>query len=68
MTENQIQLFNNPEFGNMRAIMRDGEPWFVANDVALALGYAVPKDAVAQHCKYVELFKGPESLPLPRDG
>lgn len=64
MTENQIQLFNNPEFGNMRAIMRDGEPWFVANDVALALGYAVPKDAVAQHCKYVELFKGGESTPL----
>lgn len=40
--------FNNT---NVRVIERDGEPWFVANDVATILGYRVPKDAVAAHCK-----------------
>lgn len=42
----EIKLFENPEFGKVRMLMRDGEPWFVANDVAAALGYATPKDAV----------------------
>lgn len=36
---NEIQIFNNPEFGNVRTIMIDGEPWFVGNDCARALGY-----------------------------
>lgn len=51
MTENQIQLFNNPDFGAVRVVMRDGEPWFVASDVATALGFANPSAAVNQHCK-----------------
>lgn len=64
MTENQIQLFNNPEFGGVRAIMRDGEPWFVASDVATALGFANPSDAVNRHCK--KSIKAP--LNVIRDG
>ncbi len=44
--------------------MRDGEPWFVASDVATALGYAKPQNAIAQHCKYAELFNCPESRQL----
>ena len=51
MTENQIQLFNNSEFGNVRVIMQENEPYFVAMDVAAALGYADPSRAVIQHCK-----------------
>lgn len=35
----------------VRVVMRDGEPWFVAKDVAEALGYAKPRDAIASHCK-----------------
>lgn len=61
---NDLMVFEKEGFGGIRAIMRDGEPWFVANDVAAALGYARPKDAVAHHCKYVELLKGGESQPL----
>lgn len=34
----QIQVFNNGIFGNVRALVRDGEPWFVGKDVASALG------------------------------
>lgn len=36
---NNLQIFNNPEFGEIRTIQRDGEPWFVGKDVATALGY-----------------------------
>lgn len=42
---NEIQIFNNAEFGEIRTVMIDGEPWFVGKDVALSLGYARPTDA-----------------------
>ena len=35
---NELQIFNNNQFGQVRAIMKDGEPWFVAADVCKALG------------------------------
>ncbi len=35
----------------VRVVVKDGEPWFVAKDVAEVLGYARPADAVAEHCK-----------------
>lgn len=41
-----IQIFNNPDFGEMRTIMIDGEPWFVGKYVAAVLGYAKPTDAI----------------------
>ena len=36
---NDIQIFNNPEFGNIRTVLIDDEPWFVGKDVADILGY-----------------------------
>lgn len=36
----EIQIFNNPDFGEIRTIIIDGEPWFVAKDIAEKLGYA----------------------------
>lgn len=43
---NELKIFDNEEFGEIRTIIVDGEPWFVANDVAKALGYAKPREAV----------------------
>lgn len=40
-----VQVFNNPEFGAVRTIMIDGEPWFVAHDVCNALDIANGRDA-----------------------
>lgn len=37
---NEITIFNNPEFGDVRTIMIDGEPWFVAKDISETLGYS----------------------------
>ena len=48
---NDIQIFNNSEFGDIRSLEIDGKPYFVANDVATALGYSRPADAITQHCK-----------------
>lgn len=36
---NELQIFEKAEFGKVRIVMRNGEPWFVARDVAEALGY-----------------------------
>ena len=46
---NELKVFENPAFGRMRTIEIDGEPWFVGKDVAEALGYAKPENAVAAH-------------------
>lgn len=46
---NDLQVFNNPDFGEIRIVERDGEPWFVGKDIAAALGYSNPRDALAAH-------------------
>ena len=46
---NEMQIFNNPEFGEVRTIQIDGDPWFVGKDVAAALGYENNRDALAKH-------------------
>lgn len=44
-----IQIFNNPEFGEIRTIDQNGEPWFVGKDVATALGYKDTVNALKSH-------------------
>lgn len=46
---NELQIFNSPEFGRIRTVVKDGEPWFVGRDVAEALGYKNTKDALIGH-------------------
>ena len=43
---NEIQIFNSPEFGEIRTVIIEGEPWFVGRDVANALGYVKPEGAI----------------------
>lgn len=49
--ENMIQVFENKEFGKVRTIEENGKVMFVASDVAKALGYSRPADAITAHCK-----------------
>ena len=46
---NELQIFSNEEFGEIRTVTIDGEPWFVGKDVAESLGYADPNKAIAMH-------------------
>ena len=59
-----LPVFAHPEFGKVRIITRNGEPWFVASDVAKALGYEKPNNAINDHCKKVSKFSYPESRQL----
>lgn len=46
---NEVKIFNSKEFGDVRTVTINGEPWFVGRDVAGALGYAKPENAVKAH-------------------
>ena len=46
---NDIKIFENPQFGEIRTMTQDGEPWFVGKDVAELLGYVKPQNAIAAH-------------------
>ena len=47
--KNKLMIFNNSEFGQVRTVEINNEPWFVGKDVAEALGYAKPENAIAAH-------------------
>ena len=46
---NELQIFKNPEFGEIRTVEVNNEPWFVGKDVASVLGYAKTRNAIATH-------------------
>lgn len=46
---NELQIFNSEEFGDIRTVTIENEPWFVGKDVATALGYSNPQKAVRDH-------------------
>lgn len=48
---NELMIFNNPEFGEIRTIEENGKVLFCGKDVAEALGYSDPKKAIARHCR-----------------
>jgi prophage antirepressor-like protein len=55
-------IFSHRGFGSLRAVTgKNGEPWFVASDMAKALGYANPSEAVRDNCKKVNKITQPSS-------
>ena len=64
-----VKVFENPEFGKVRTVVINDEPWFVGNDVAKVLEYANPKDAVKrivddEDRRVVQLSDVQEELPV----
>lgn len=53
MNDKEIQIFSSPEFGELRTIEEGDKIYFVASDVAKALGYKNTSKAVSDHCRYV---------------
>lgn len=49
----ELQIFNNEEFGQIRTVEIDGKPYFMASDVAKALGYTNPNKAINDHCRAI---------------
>jgi prophage antirepressor-like protein len=58
-----IQIFNNPDFGDIRTVEIDGEAWFVGKDVSEALGYVNPQKAIRTHV--LEEDKGVNEMDTP---
>ena len=63
MNENQIIEFTNEQFGKIRTVLINGEPWFVGRDVAIALGYSQPAKAVRE--KVEDDDKGVSKMDTP---
>ena len=59
---NELQIFNNPDFGEVRTLETNGKVLFCGSDVAKALGYSRPSDALAAHCRYTVK----RSIPHPQ--
>ena len=59
---NQMEIFKNPEVGSIRTFEQNGKVLFCGKDIAQALGYRRPADAIAAHCKGVCV------LPTPSNG
>ena len=55
---NEIQIFTNEQFGEIRTINLNGKDYFVGKDIAIALGYKNPRDAISRHCKGVVKHDG----------
>ena len=53
MENNKVEIFKNEQFGAVRTIEEDGKVLFCAKDIAEALGYAVPRKAIFDHCRCV---------------
>ena len=54
---NELQIFNSEEFGDIRTATIENEPWFVGKDVATALGYAKPLNALSAHVEKDDSLK-----------
>jgi prophage antirepressor-like protein len=65
--ENNIQIFRNSQFGEVRVTEIDGKTYFVGIDVARALGYADPKGAVSRHCKGALIQRLSDNQGVPHD-
>lgn len=60
---NDLQIFNNEEFGEIRAITKDGEPWFVGKDITEKLGYQNGSRDITRHVDEDDLTV----IPIPGD-
>ena len=55
--KNEIQIFNNPAFGDVRTTGTADNPMFCASDICRALGYSNGRDAIAKHCDEGDVAK-----------
>ena len=51
---NELKIFQNPDFGEVRTIVIDGDIWFVGNDVARALGYQKTNEAIRKNVREMD--------------
>lgn len=67
-TMNELKVFESPEFGEIRTVTIDGEPWFVGKDVAAALGYQNASKALSDHVDEEDKLNNNSLLSLGQRG
>ena len=65
---NKLQVFNNDEFGSIRTVTIENEPWFVGKDVAEVLGYTNPSKALSDHVDTEDKLNNETLLSLGQRG
>ena len=65
---NELKIFENKEFGKVRTLLKDGEPYFVGKDVAEILGYTNPNEALADHVDAEDKLNSKTLLSLGQRG
>ena len=65
---NELMIFKSPEFGEIRTVEVNGEPWLVGKDVALALGYQNPSKALSDHVDEEDKLNNESLLSLGQRG
>ena len=65
---NELQVFENQEFGEVRSLLINSEPWFVGKDVASVLGYADTNKAIAMHVDNEDKLNDKTALSLGQRG
>ena len=65
---NELQVFNNDEFGSIRTVTIENEPWFVGKDVAGVLGYTNPSKALSDHVDTEDKLNNETLLSLGQRG
>lgn len=65
---NELQIFKSEEFGEVRTVTIDNEPWFVGKDVAAALGYQNASKALADHVEECDKLNNESLLSLGQRG
>ena len=58
---NELKVFENAEFGQVRTAIINGNPYFMGSDIAKALGYSKPSDAISKHCRATTKWSTPIS-------
>ena len=51
--KNELEIFKNEDFGEIRTLLINDKPYFCASDIAKVLGYSNTRDAISRHCKGV---------------
>ena len=51
--KNELEIFKNEDFGEIRTLLINDKPYFCASDIAKILGYSNTRDAISRHCKGV---------------
>ena len=68
MENTMVKVFENGEFGQVRTVEEDGKVLFCGSDVANALGYARPSDAISTHCPHTVKYRIEVQTGMKNDG